>query len=84
MLKKVFRVVFTVLGMLFGYGASTLVLDEVAVAGEFFGEYGNLVLIPASVLLFGFIFFNLYPMVHKRGETVIKGVVSDVEKFSIL
>lgn len=80
MLRKVFRVVFTVLGMLFGYGASTLVIDEVTGIGELLGDYGNLVFVPALALLFGLIFFNLYPMIHKRGETVIKGVVSDVEK----
>ena len=80
MLQKVFRGVFAILGMLFGYGASTLLIEDIPGVKDFLGRYAYLLVVPASVCLFGIIFLNLYPVLFKRGDKVIKSVVSDIEK----
>jgi len=80
MLQKAFRTIFTVLGMLFGYGASTLVIEKVPEVEAALGGFAYTLGVPAAVLLFGIIFFNLYPMLFKRGEEVVNNVVSDMEK----
>ena len=80
MLQKAFRTIFTVLGMLFGYGASTLVIEKVPGVEEILSGYAYTLGVPIAVLLFGIIFFNLYPVLFKRGEKVAKSVLSDIEK----
>jgi len=80
MLQKVFRGVFALLGMLFGYGASTLVIERVEVINEFLGDNGYLFVVPAALVIFGIIFLNLYSVLFKRGEKVAKTVLTDIEK----
>lgn len=80
MLKKVFRVVFAFLGMLFGYGASTLLLQRVPKFAEYVGDYGYTLFVPFVVILFAIIFFNLYQKLITRGESVANGLVSDMAK----
>lgn len=80
MFKKVFRVVFTFLGMLFGYGASTLLFDEVEWFAETLGDYRYTIFTPLIVVLFGIIFFDLYQKLVTRGEDVTKNLLLDIEK----
>jgi len=80
MIQKVFRGIFTLLGMLFGYGASTLIIEKVPGVNDFLGQYAYLIAVPCAVFLFGLIFFNLFPMLFKRGEKVATSVVQDMEK----
>lgn len=80
MLKKVFRVVFTFLGILFGYGASTFLLKSVPKFAEYVGDYGYKLLVPFVAILFAIIFFNLYEKLITRGEDVANSFVSDMAK----
>ena len=80
MFKRVFRGIFTLLGMLFGYGASTLIIEKVEGVSDFVGDYGNLLIVPLSVLIFGIIFFNLYQVFFKQGEVVAKDIASNMDK----
>ncbi len=79
MLQKVFRGIFALLGMLFGYGASTIIIDDIPGAKELLGEFAYPIFVPLVTALFGIIFYNLFSMFISRGEKVAKKVVSDIE-----
>lgn len=79
MLQKVFRGVFALLGMLFGYGASTIIIEDIPGAKELLGEFAYPIFLPLVTALFGIIFYNLFSVLISRGEKVAKKVVSDIE-----
>jgi len=80
MLRKVLRVVFAFLGMLIGYGVSTLLLDKVEYIRSTLGEYAYTIFVPLVIVLFGIIFFDLYQKLLTRGEDVTKHLLLDFEK----
>ena len=64
MLKKVFRILFCLCGVLLGYGLSTWALNEPSVAQKvsFLGTGGRIAAVIVAALLFGIIFFY-YPFI---------------------
>ena len=83
MLKKVFRVILTFLGMLLGYGVSSyLVANWDALSGLQAGEQTLLILI--ATVLFGLIFFSVFSALSRKGAKVASSVASELsEKFAI-
>lgn len=84
MLNKVFRAVFTLCGMLFGYGVSIFILNQNLV--EKWGEkwamsYSEQTLVVGTlVFMFGLFFFYFYSILRKRGEKIAKNIESDILK----
>lgn len=80
MFLKVFRGIFALLGMLFGYGASTIIIEDIPGAKELLGEFAYPIFVPLVSALFGIIFYSLFSMFISRGEVVAKKFVSDIER----
>ena len=82
MLSRIFRALFTLAGMLFGYGVSTLLLSD-EVLGRFW-EFNSGEIMLASVFfvgLFGIIFFYLFARLRKltnKTVTTIEGTLSKI------
>ena len=81
MIKKVFRLIFSMCGMLFGYGVSALLIDEAAPAlGVNFRSMEAMVITTASVAFFGIIFFNYFETLQKQGERVAQNLENILSK----
>ena len=84
MLNKVFRAVFTLCGMLFGYGVSIFLLNQDLAAkwGEKWAmTYSEKTLISfVLVWIFGLFFFYFYAVLRTRGEKIAKNIESDILK----
>ncbi len=84
MLNKVFRGIFTLCGMLFGYGVSIFLasLDLAALWGDKWAMTpGERTLVMASLVgTFGFVFFYYYAALRNRGEKVARNIESDILK----
>ncbi len=84
MLNKVFRAVFTLCGMLFGYGVSIFLLNQDLAAkwGEKWAmTYSEKTLISfVLVWIFGLFFFYFYAILRTRGEKIAKNIESDILK----
>lgn len=84
MLSKIFRTVFTVCGLIFGYGTVIMAHNLILTLNpELSGQIstwqsGGLAL--AVILLFGIIFFKLAPLVRIQGIKVARGIESDLSK----
>ncbi|MEA4987500.1 MAG: PIN domain-containing protein [Anaerovorax sp.] len=84
MFTKIFRIVFTLCGLLFGYGVALLINKFLMVSnlstalGMSHSE--ELVMSVAFILLSGIIFFKLAPFVRKHGVKVARGIESDLAK----
>ncbi len=82
MLSRVFRALFTLAGMLFGYGVSTLLISE-EVLGRFW-EFNSGEIMLATIFfvgLFGIIFFYLFSRLRKltnKTVTSIEGILSKI------
>lgn len=86
MLKKVMRILFTVLGAFLGYGAFLLAgfwvtksginLDETFTMGEQTG------IAITFVIIFGIIFFRLSPALHRQGAKVADNIGDDLQSVS--
>ncbi|MBR0140523.1 MAG: hypothetical protein IJM17_09615 [Firmicutes bacterium] len=84
MLKKVFRVIFSLCGMLFGYGVSTLLVDEVSPAiGISLSGVEVMVLESIVTALSGIIFFSYFGTLHRRGEQVAKSLENSLSKIPV-
>ena len=82
MLKKVFRVVLTICGMLLGYGVSSYLVRNWDALASLNNTEQALVVI-ASTGIFGLIFFNFFSILSRRGEKVANNVVKELsEKLS--
>ena len=82
MLKKVFRVILTICGMLLGYGVSTYLLEHWDVLASLQQTETALIVI-CSTGLFGIIFFNIFSILTRRGEKMANTFVSEfTERFS--
>jgi len=82
MLRKVFRVVLTICGMLLGFGVSTYLVEHWNVlAGLNQSEAMLIVVITTGI--FGIIFFNIFSTLTSRGEKVANSVAAELtEKIS--
>jgi len=82
LLKKLFRVVVTLCGMLFGYGVSTLIQELALPALSLeMGKIESIVLGACLIVLFGLIFFKFYPALERllsRTEKTIDTTVSGI------
>lgn len=81
MLSRVFRVLFTLAGMLFGYGVSTLLLSE-SVLGRFW-EFNSGEIMWATVFfvgLFGIIFFYLFLRLRKLTDKTVTAIEGTLQK----
>lgn len=84
MLERVFRAVFTLCGMLFGYGVSIFILNR-DLAGSWGDKwamtYSEKTLVAAVIVgVFGLFFFYFYSVLRTRGEKFAKRVELDILK----
>ena len=79
MLKKVFRVVLTVCGMLLGYGVSTyLVGNWEVLSGLRSGERILIVVLFTGII--GIIFFNIFSVLSNQGKRVANSVAAEISE----
>ena len=82
MLKKVFRVVLTICGMLLGFGVSTYLVEHWDVLSGLAQTEKTLIVLVATGL-FAIIFFNIFSELTSRGERVANTVAAELtEKLS--
>ncbi|MBQ9890491.1 MAG: PIN domain-containing protein [Firmicutes bacterium] len=77
MLRKVFRIVLTVCGMLFGFGVSTYLVEHWSVLSGLQQTESTLIVL-VSTGIFGLIFFNVFSALTKRGEKVANSVATEL------
>lgn len=86
MLKKLFTVVFTVIGMIIGYGAYQLTAYIAASKGYHLDEHlsvpENLLIIVIFALIFGLLFYKLTPVLTRKGRKAAVNLESDLKKQS--
>lgn len=82
-MKKVFRWIFTLLGMLFGYGASSFLIEHMPGLTDTLGDYAYTIFVPLIIILFGIIFSYLYQIFITRGERAAKSIVLNIESIPI-
>ena len=82
MLKKVFRVVLTVCGMLLGYGVSTYLVDNWDVLSGLQSTERILAVVLFTGII-GIIFFNFFSILSNQGRRVANSVAAEIsEKLS--
>lgn len=86
MLKKILRVIFTLLGALIGLGVYRLVMFffenfDVEFVSQMTTTHQIVAMVVTSVL-FGFIFFRLTPMFSRQGHRVADNIQSDLQGVS--
>ena len=84
MLKKLFRAVFTLIGMAIGYGVFLLIKFIVSLDNEnwqdaWFTDAQELIVVGAVALLFGAIFYKIFPSIGKHSARVAKTIESDLQ-----
>ena len=84
MLKKLFRAILTLCGLLLGYGIASLIISHQwmqSLLGEGLGfseaQAGGITI--CSALLFALIFYNLAPLFTRQGQKVAKGIEKDLQ-----
>ena len=82
MLRKVFRVILTICGMLLGYGVSTYLIGNVEALSDIRTAEQAMIVVLATGL-FGIIFYNFFSILNRRGEKVANSVAKELsEKLS--
>ena len=82
MLKKVFRVVLTVCGMLLGYGVSTYLVDNWDVLSGLQSAERILIVVLCTGII-GIIFYNIFSVLSNQGKRVANSVAAEIsEKLS--
>lgn len=86
MLKKILRIIFTLLGALIGFGVYRLAMFllenfEVEFVSKMTTTHQIVAMVVTS-LLFGFIFFRLTPMFSRQGHRVADNIQSDLQGVS--
>ena len=84
MLKKLFRFILTLCGLLLGYGIASLFISHQwmqSLLGEglSFSEAQEGVITICSAFLFALIFYNLAPLFTRQGQKVAKGIEKDLQ-----
>ncbi len=86
MLKKLFRTVFTVVGLIIGYGAYELTAFIAAGRGYDLHEHlsvtENLFVAAIFAIIFGLIFYKLTPALTRQGQKAAVNFESDLKKTS--
>lgn len=86
MLKKLWRLVFTIIGVVIGYGAYKLTAYIAAGRGyvldEQFSVTENLFIAVLYAIIFGLIFYKLTPLVARQGQKAAVNIESDLRKTS--
>lgn len=84
MLDRAFRVIFTLCGMLFGYGVSIFIINQdlTQIWGDKWAmSYSEQTLILTAIVgTFGIFFFYFYSVLRKKGEKIAKSIESDLLK----
>lgn len=84
MINRAFRAIFTLCGMLFGYGVSIFIINQDL--AEKWGEkwamtYSEQTLIRTALVgTLGIFFFYFYAVLRKKGEKIAKNIESDLLK----
>lgn len=86
MLSKLFKAVFTIVGMILGYGAYELTAYIAAGRGYDLQEHlsvaENLFLAAVFAIIFGLLFYKLTPALTRRGKKAADNLESDLKKTS--
>ena len=82
MLKKVFRVVLTVCGMLLGYGVSTYLVDNWDVLSGLQSTERILAVVLFTGII-GIIFFNFFSILSNQGRRVANSVAAAQRRRSV-
>lgn len=87
MLKKLFRVVFTLVGAGLGYGVYMLIkylfrISRYSSIVTHMTQWQNIGIAFLFVLIFGFIFFKLTPLVNKQSKKMSNSIETDLQSFS--
>ncbi len=76
--------IFGLCGMLFGYGVSALLIDELAPAIKLnFSSMESMVAKSVLIALFGIIFFSYFETLHRRGEKVAQTLENSLSKVPV-
>ena len=82
MLKRAFRIVLTICGMLLGFGVSYYLVEKWNVLSAL-PRVEQIVLMVVATILFGLIFFFVFSALSRKGATVADSVASELsEKLS--
>jgi len=84
MLRKLFRVIFTLCGLLLGYGVATLIISHQLMRqllgdGLGFSEAQAGGITVCSALLFALIFYNLAPILTRQGAKLARDIEKDLQ-----
>lgn len=84
MLERAFRAIFTLCGMLFGYGVSIFLINQDLASkwgDKWVMTYSEKSLVVALFVgLFGLFFFYFYAILRKKGEKIAKNIETDLLK----
>ena len=89
MLKRLFRIVFTSVGIAIGYGVFLLTKflvglnPELQASASGFTQIHQIVIAVSFALIFGFIFFRLTPAIGKQSAKVAKNIETDLQSVSV-
>ncbi len=86
MIKKLFRIIFTIIGGLVGYGTSrlSLLLVEVYFSDSVinFTPIHHIIITIIFVLIFALLFFALAPIFNRQSKNMAKNIESELQKVS--
>ena len=84
-MKKILKNLFTIVGMLLGYSTAEFILKIDRLEKIFFWEHTiyRVLFIIAVIILFGFIFYILTPIVYKRVNRFIEFIVRRIQRKNI-
>lgn len=84
MIKKLFRIIFSLIGILFGYGifllAKFLIRETNLAEKIILTETQQFIGVICCALFFGFIFYLLTPVFGRHGEKLAKNIETDLQK----
>ena len=86
MLRKLLRIIFTILGGLIGYGIYALIILIMNKAGldvdSVWPPQQRIVMAVLLGIIFAFIFFRLVPLIDRQGRKVAEGIGDDLQGVS--
>ena len=79
MLKKVFRIIWTICGMLLGYGVSSYLVGKWEILRNLQSTEQTIIIIAVAGII-GLIFFNIFPALTSKGAKVANSVASELSE----